>query len=431
MTGYLTLNDRPGRHAPSWYAATAGEIPARPRLQGTVKADICVVGGGYAGLAAALHLAEAGAAVVLLEANRVGWGASGRNGGLLGVEPRADIRAYERAIGREDARKVWEISLAANRLVRRLIARHGIDCHLTDGYLLAAHRQGAAREVAEWVEHVHSHYDHTSARWLDANAIQDYIATSVYFGGYADSLGAHLHPLRLSLGLARAAERAGARLLEDSRAIEIARGLVRTTDGAVRADRILVAANGYIDGLIPPIAQRSIPINNFVIATEPMDPDRARRLMPNSPGVADTRFVVNYFHFSPDCRMIWGGGETYGKRFPNDIAALVRPRMLAVFPELADLPVGHAWGGTLAITPTRMPVFHNAGGGTYAIHGWSGSGIHMATMGGKIAAEALLGPSADWDLMARLPAPAFPGGDWFRMPLLALAMSWYALRDRL
>ena len=429
--GYLTANDTPGVHAESWYAATAGAVPDYPRLEGAVRADVCVVGGGYAGLSVALHLAERGYDVVLVEANRIGWGASGRNGGQLGTGPRAERAAYEKAIGPADARKVWNIAVAANGLVKDLIAKHGIDCDLTPGYLEACWRPGHVDEVWAETEHLARDYGHTNRRNVDCVEMAEMLGTERYHGGFLDMTGAHLHPLRLALGIGRAALAAGARIFERSRATALAPGRVATEAGEVAADHVILATNGYLDGLVGPVARRSMPINNFIIATEPLGEDRARAIIRDNVCVCDTKFVLNYFRFSPDHRMLWGGGESYGRRFPSDIAGFVRRRMLEIFPQLSDVRIDYAWGGTLAITGTRFPAFQRIDAKTLAISGWSGSGIHMATMGGQIAAEAVAGTLERWDLMAHLPTPKFPGGDWFRAPLLAAAMTWYSLRDRL
>lgn len=429
--GYLTVNDRPGEHARSWYAETAGPLPDHPSLSGEARADVCVIGGGYAGLSAALHLAEAGRRVVLLEAHRIGWGASGRNGGQLGVGPRADIRKYERMVGREDARKVWDITISANRLVRDLIARHGIECDLADGYLEAAWRESDLPDMAAYARHVATQYDHPGVELVDRAGMSALIGTERYHGGFVDRLGGHLHPLRYALGLGRAAAAAGATIHERSRVVAVEPGLVRTAGGAVRAEHILVACNGYLDGLTPRAARRMLPINNFILATAPLGENRARQVNRDNLAVCDTRFVLNYWRLTPDRRILWGGGESSGRRFPQDLRSLVRARMLQIYPELDDVEVTHAWGGTLAITATRFPLFHDLGKGIRSIGGWSGSGIHMATMGGRIAAEAICGDGRAWDVLARMPAPAFPGGDWFRMPLLRLALFWCGLRDRL
>ncbi|MEM7058994.1 MAG: FAD-binding oxidoreductase [Pseudomonadota bacterium] len=428
---YLTANDTPGQHARSWYAETAGPPPEFPALDADAKADVCIIGGGYAGLSAALHLAERGVSVILLEANRVGWGASGRNGGQLGVGPRAEIETYERTAGRDDARKIWDIALAANRLVRDLIERHAIDCDLTDGYLECGVRPSDAKDSAEHAEYLATNYGHESVRPVTKAEMAEMLGTTRYHGGYLDMMGAHLHPLKLAQGLARAASGAGARICEQTRVTSVAPGAVKTAKGQVKADHILIACNGYLDGLSPTAQRRMLPLNNFIITTEPLGDNRARQVNRDNLCVCDTYFVLNYFRLTPDGRMLWGGGESVGRKFPSNLQGLVRGRMLEIYPDLADVAITHAWGGTLSITGSRFPLFQDLGGGVRAIGGWSGSGIHMATMGGKIAADAVQGDIGDWDLLARMPTPQFPGGDWFRMPLLRLAMFWYALRDRL
>jgi gamma-glutamylputrescine oxidase len=431
MTGYLTANDTPGAHAASWYAATAGAIPDHPELTGETRADVCIVGAGYAGLSAALHLAGRGLDVALVEANRVGWGASGRNGGQLGIGPRAEIQDYERAVGRDDARKVWDIAIAANRLVKDLIARHGIDCSLTAGYLEACWKPSHVAEAMAYPEHVARHYGHHDARPVNRAEMAQMLGTSRYHGGFLDMAGGHLHPLRLALGLGRAAAQAGARIFERSPVTRIGTGRVTTARGSVTADHVIVACNGYLDGLVPRVARQTMPINNFIGATEPLGAERARSIIRDNHCVCDTKFVLNYYRLTPDHRLLWGGGESYGKHFPRDLAGLVRAKMLEIFPQMADVAFSHVWGGTLAITGTRFPAFQRLDAKTLAISGWSGSGIHMATMGGQIAAQAVAGQMENWDIMASLPTPEFPGGDWFRAPLLAAAMTWYSLRDRL
>jgi gamma-glutamylputrescine oxidase len=427
---FLTANDRPGAHPASWYAATVTPPDDLPQLAGETRADVCVVGGGYAGLSAALHLAEAGLDVVLLEAHRVGWGASGRNGGQVSYGPRADIRDIEARVGREDAARIWEISTEATALVKALIARHAIDCDLTPGYLETAWRPSHAAHARAYAEHVATRYAHRSIRALSAQEMRARVDSPRYHGGLEDREAAHLHPLAYALGLARAAREAGARLFERSTVTGIDGGKVATATGTVRADWVILACNGYLDGLSSAVAARVMPINNFIIATEPLG-SRGAALIPGNECVADTRFVLNYYRLTPDRRLLFGGGETYSHRFPRDIKAFVRRPMLEIFPQLADVRIDYGWGGTLAITRPRTPLFCRLGPRALSVGGWSGAGVHMATMGGRIAAEAVRGTTARWDVMARAPGAPFPGGERLRPALLALSMTWYALRDRL
>lgn len=423
----LTANDQPGAYPASWYAATATPLPPLPPLTGTATADICVVGGGYTGLSAALHLAEAGFSVILLEANRIGWGASGRNGGQVGSGQRRDQDWLERALGRTRARALWDLAEEAKALVKGLVARHAIACDLTPGVLHADHKPGFVAESHAYAEKLARDYDYRSLTPLDRAGIAAAIGSDAYHGGTLDLGAAHLHPLNYALGLARAAVAAGARMHERSRALRIDGTRVVTDRGAVQAGFVLVACNGYLGGLVPEVAARVMPINNFIVATAPL----AEPPIPGRVAVADSRFVVNYWRLTPDNRLLFGGGESYGYRFPADIAALVRPRMLAVYPGLADVALTHAWGGTLAITVNRMPAFQRLGPSVLSASGYSGHGVAMATLAGKLMAETVRGTAERFDLLADLTPPRFPGGAVLRAPLLALAMSWYALRDRL
>ncbi|MGF1658957.1 MAG: NAD(P)/FAD-dependent oxidoreductase [Rubrimonas sp.] len=427
---FLTANDAPGAHAPSWFRATANSAPTTGPLSGETRADVCVIGGGYAGLSAALHLAQAGRDVVLLEAHRLGWGASGRNGGQLSYGPRIGMDVYERMLGPDDARKIWEISTEATRLTKRLIAEHAIACDLSPGHLEAAAKPGHAEAMRREADHLGKVYGHEGLRWLDRGSLRARVASPLYHGGLDDPEGGHLHPLNYALGLADAARKAGARLHERSVVREIGEGVARTDAGEVRADWVILACNGYLDRLERRVAARMMPINNFIVATEPLGA-RADALLPRGDCVADSWFVLNYFRLSPDGRLLFGGGETYSHKFPRDIEALVRKPLERVFPQLKGVRIDHAWGGTLSVTANRAPLFWRDGKRLLSIGGWSGAGVHMATMGGAIAAEAVRGTMARWDVLARAASGPFPGGDRFRPALLALAMTWYALRDRL
>lgn len=429
----LHANDRRGEYPPSWYAATAAPLPRSAPLKGAARADVCVVGAGYTGLSAALHLAEAGLDVVLLEAQRVGFGASGRNGGQLGSGQRMEQTALERLVGEGDAAHLWRLAEEAKDLVKGLVARHGIDCHLKPG---VAHACFTAREMAQehaYAEHLAARYGYEEIETLDAEGFAALCPSPAYHGGTLDMGAAHLHPLAYAFGLARAAEGAGVRIYEGSEVHDIRRGprLRAATDaGHVEADHLILACNGYLGGLDRKVAARVMPINNFIVATAPLG-EEARRVLTRDVAVADTKFVVNYFRLSHDGRLLFGGGESYGYRFPRDIRATVRKPMLEIFPHLAGVPLEYAWGGTLAITLRRMPYLARLGDTILSASGYSGHGVGMATLAGRLMAEAVQGQAGGFDCMARVPCPPFPGGAALRSPLLVLAMSWFALRDRL
>jgi len=428
----LYSNDRAGKYPPSWYAATANTLDPFPELRGETRADVCVVGAGYTGLSAAYHLARKGFDVVLLEAHRVGFGASGRNGGQVGSGQRVEQDELERSVGREDAHKLWHIAEASKVLVRELIAEHHIDCAYKPGIV---HAEWHARDVPHahaYAEKLERDYGYDQVEVLDRDALQAIVKAPGYQGGSVDWGAGHIHPLNFALGLARAADAAGARIYELSHVHHVKQGrevIVQTGKGRVVADHLVLAGNGYLGGLDNGVANRVMPINNFIVATTPLD-DPAQ-VLARDVAVTDSKFVVNYFRLSADNRLLFGGGESYGYRFPKDIEALVRKHMAQVFPQMADVKVDYAWGGTLAITMNRMPYFARLAGNALSASGYSGYGVAMATLAGQILAETTAGQAERFDVMAGVPTPRFPGGPLMRSPLLAAAMTWYALRDRL
>lgn len=424
----LYANDRPGEHAPSWYAATAVPAPRRKPLHGDRRADVCIVGAGFTGLSAALHLARAGLSVVVLEAHRAGWGASGRNGGQVGSGQRLDQDWIEARLP-GDARALWDIAEEAKALVRDLAdSLPGVDWR--PGIAHALRKPQEVAEARRYADRLARDYGYDRIEPLDRDALAALIGSDAYAGGELDHGAGHVHPLNLALGMAAQAEAAGARLHEGSPVLSVLPGnpaRVRTAAGQVTADHVILACNGYLGGLEPQVAARVMPINNFIVATEPLG-DRAP--LARDIAVADSRFVVNYWRQTPDGRLLFGGGESYGWRFP-DIAATVRKPMLRVYPQLADARIDHAWGGTLAITATRAPCFLRVRPNVLSASGYSGHGVALATMAGRILAVAVQGQAGQFDVMARLPVPRFPGGSLLRHPVLVLAMTWFSLRDRL
>ena len=426
----LYANDRAGKYPASYYAATAQPLdPFRPAM-GDISCDVCVIGGGYSGLSAALHLAKAGYDVVLLDAQRVGFGASGRNGGQVGTGQRIGQDTLEGIVGKNQARALWDLSLDSVQLVRNLIADHDIDCGWTDGIIEANHREKNVPEDHEYAEKLQNEYGYDKIRAVGKDEMRSLVGSRAYYGGTLDIGSGHIHPLRYALGLARAAQAAGVRIFEQSRVTAVAEnGNVATQDADIKSKYTILGCNGYLGALNPSVAQRVMPINNFIVATEPLSDPRS--IIRDNHAVADSKFVINYFRLSEDNRLLFGGGESYGYTFPRNIEATVRKPMLQIFPQLKDTGIDYAWGGTLGITMNRMPHFARVSDTVLSVSGYSGHGVAMATLGGKLAAQAVAGQAERFDLFANVPSPRFPGGAGLRTPLLVLAMLWYSMRDRL
>ena len=419
-------------HTASYYAHSANPSPDRPELAGEHDCDVCVVGGGFTGLSTALHLAERNYSVILLEARRLGWGASGRNGGQLGSGQRMAPSRLLARFGRDEARRLWAFAEEAKATVRERIERHRIACDCTPGNVLAAVKARHAPWLARQAACLNDVFDYAHARFVSREEISEMVATGRYHGGLFDAGAAHLHPLNYALGLAQAAEDAGARLFEGARASAVGGGerpVVRTAGGAVRARFAVLCCNGYLDRLEPRLGRKIAPIASYMLATEPLGEARARALIPGDISVADTKFVVDYFRLSRDRRLLFGGGETYSGRAPRDPKAFVRRYMLRVFPQLADARIDFAWGGQLAITRSRLPHFGRLGPNVFFAQGFSGHGVALTSLAGKLIAEAIAGTAERFDVFARLPHRDFPGGDVLRTPALVLAMLYFRLRD--
>ncbi len=430
----LTANDRIGEYPKSYYADTASGPAPFAQAAGELRCDVCVVGAGFTGLSTALHLAEKGYDVILLEAHRVGFGASGRNGGQVGTGQRVGQDTLEKMLGKDQARALWDIGLDSVALVRNLIDAHQMDCGFNSGIIHADHRARYVAGEHAYAEKLQNDYGYDQIRTLDLEEMRHLVGSEAYFGGTLDMGGGHIHPLRFAFGLAKAAMAKGVRIFERSRATGIdgtdpAR--VSTDKAVITASHVVLGCNGYLGDLDGQVAARVMPINNFIVATEPLSEQAAEALIRNNHAVADSKFVINYFRLSDDRRLLFGGGESYGYRFPADIAAKVRKPMLEIYPHLADTRIDYAWGGTLGITMNRMPHFERLRGNVISASGYSGHGVAMATFAGSVVAEAIAGQSEKFDVMAKVPNPRFPGGASMRWPLLVLAMLWFSLRDKL
>jgi len=420
-----------GHPQDSWYVATT-DIPAYPALDGHHHTDVCIIGGGYTGLGAAIELSRQGLHVALLESAQIGSGASGRNGGQIHTGQRIDPEKLEALLGADQARQLWDMSEDAKTSLHGLIREYGIDCDLKHGLIHAWHRPGYAVEDRAYTDFV-GKYGYDQITLLDKTEVAAELGTDAYHGGSFDAGGGHLHPLKLALGLARVAAAQGTQIFENSHVMryrKIAKGIhLHLANGAtVTCQRLLICGNGYMEGLSEEIDSHVMPINNFILTTEPLsDP----AILPHDYAAADSRFVVNYWRKTPDNRLLFGGGENYTPWFPKDIKAFVRKNMLKIYPQLADVKISHAWGGTLAITMSRAPFVRNLAPNVYTSAGYSGQGVVLAPYFGKLLARAVTGDARDVDLLSRLPTPAFFGGRALRWPALVAGLSYYALRDRL
>ena len=418
----------------TWYAATAPAVERHPVLTGRETADVCVVGAGFTGISAALHLAERGYSVVVLEAARIGWGASGRNGGQVGSGLRESMSTLEHALGPLRADTLWALCEEAKGIIAERIDRHGIRCDWRPGNLLASTRERYMGWIEREAEFCLRRFGYRGYRMLSRAEMREEVASACYVGGRMDEGGGHLHPLRFVLGMAEAAVRAGARIFESSRVERIRWGSpvrVSTADGVVEAEYVVLAGNAYLGRLEPRIESRIMPIVNHVLATEPLGERRARSLIRSGACVHSTRFVVDYYRCTADHRLLFGGGETYSDRPLDDPRAFVRRYMLRVFPQLADVRIDHAWSGRLAITMNRLPHVGRLAPSGFFAQGFSGHGVALTQIAGKLVAEAVAGTAERFDVLAGLRHSAFPGGRWLRHPLLVLGMLYYALRDKL
>lgn len=421
------------QHAPSYYAATANPLPAHPPLQGAVTADVVVVGGGYTGLSAALHAAEAGMDVVLLEARQVGWGASGRNGGQMIPGLRWGATELAERFGADHTRRLLEVANTAGAQVRTRIARHRIACDLRRGHFHAAAKPAHLDAMRRELECLERLVDYSCASIVSGGDVGDYVASPVYHGGMIDMNGGHLHPLNYALGLARAAKTARVRIFEQSpvTVIDHTGPVVATTpQGKVTARHGVLACDAFMGELDRGLGRMTMPVANYNVATAPLSPDQAKALIPSGAAVSDSKFVLNYYRLSADNRLIFGGGERYSPTPPADIAGFVRPYLEGVFPQLKGVGIDYAWGGMVGVTLGRLPHFGRIGNSFFA-HGWSGHGVLLTTLAGQLIADAMRGTAERFDLFAALPNRPFPGGPLLRHPLYVAGMLWYALRDRL
>ncbi len=418
---YYSSTPRPERHAP---------------LAGEQVFDVCIVGGGISGLSAALHLAERGLRVALLEAKHLGYGGSGRSGGQSIFGYACEMSTLEKAVGAADARRLWDVAIEGMNLQRELIARHAIDCDYTPGHMILGLKRRHDTSLRAELEHLGTRYDYHSLRLIGRDELRGITASERYTSALYDSNGGHLHPYRYTLGLGRAAARAGAVLFEESwvTRLEVAQhaaadNLVHTAGGTIRARHLLIAGGALLGRLVPSLAQKLIDIGTYIAATQPLGEERVRSLISNNAAAADMNWILDYFRRSADHRLLFGGRVSYSGIDPFDSARVLRARMASVFPQLTEARIEYAWGGYLDITLNRAPHFGRLGPNAYFVQGLSGHGMVISGMAGRLASEVIGGTAERFDIFARIPHHDFPGGTYFRRPALVLAMLWFRVLD--
>ncbi len=416
----------------SYYAASANPVPARPELQGETETDVCIIGAGYTGLSTALFLLENGFKVTVLEAAKVGFGASGRNGGQIVNSYSRDIDVIERTVGPKQAQLLGQMAFEGGRIIRERIAKYNIQCDLKDGGVFAANTPKHMKHL-ESQKKLWERYGHTQLELMDAKRIREVVASESYVGGMLDMSGGHIHPLNLALGEAAAVESLGGVIHEQSPAIRVERGanpVVHTPNGRVKAKFVVVAGNAYLGNLLPELSAKSMPCGTQVITTEPLGDEMAKSLLPQDYCVEDCNYLLDYYRLTSDKRLIFGGGVVYGARDPANIEAIIRPKMLKAFPQLKNVKIDFAWTGNFLLTLSRLPQVGRIGDNIYYSQGCSGHGVTYTHLAGKVLAEALRGQAERFDAFADLPHYPFPGGRLFQVPFSAIGAWYYTLRDK-
>jgi gamma-glutamylputrescine oxidase len=421
-------------HEPSWYAATANDPHVYDSLEGAFEADVCVIGAGLTGISAALNLAERGLSVVVLEASKVGWGASGRNGGQIIAGYACGIDTFAAQLSEPEVQQVWRMGQETIDIVRHRVEKHAIDCDLRFGYLHAGNKPRDERALLAARDEAVKRFGYDRFTWVPKAEMGRYIQSGRYIGGLHDPDSGHLHPLNYTLGLARAAREAGVRIFENSQVTRLEQAAAgkhqaSTARGHVTAKFVVLACNVYLGELAPATARKIMPVGTYVIATEPLGEARGQALMPADAAICDSRFVLDYFRMSPDRRLLWGGKVSYSTRQPPNLPQAMRRDMLKTFPQLADVRIDHAWGGFVDITMNRAPHFGRLAPTVYFAQGFSGHGVNTTGLAGQLIAEAIVGQAGRFDIFAKLEHRDFPGGETLRMPALVLAMAWFRLRD--
>tara|TARA_B100000686_G_C16796620_1_gene982859 strand:+ start:591 stop:1919 length:1329 start_codon:yes stop_codon:yes gene_type:complete len=419
----------------NYYSFSSSKPDVKRKLSEDLKTDICIIGGGFTGICSALYLSKKGFKVTLLEARKVGWGASGRNGGQLGGGLRKEQKIIEKKLGFDHALELWKLGIEAVEEVKKNIKIYNIDCDIQNGVLTAGYYKDDKNFFLDEIEYMLKRYEYDKYLYLSDSEIKEEIKTKKYFSGLLNKGSYHIHPLKYLYGLVKELIKLNVEIYENTpvnKIVDSTNGvkIITKNNNIIKADYAVVGCNGYLDNLLGNLRNKFMPINNYVLATEPLGRDLATQLIKNNYAVCDTRFIIDYYRLSKDWRMIFGGGETYTAKFLKYPISHVTERMYKVFPELKDYKIDFCWGGTLAITVNRLPTF-----GTiekdkiiYA-HGYSGHGVGLTTLAGKLIAEKISGNSDRFNFFASIPHITIPGGDLLRRPAYSLGVAYYKFLD--
>lgn len=420
----------------SFYRSSVEDLNSQDQLTSDIDVDICVIGGGLTGISSAINLSKKGYSVILCEARKIGWGASGRNGGQLGIGMRKDQFTIEKKLGLKHAKELWSLGLEAVEDVKNLIKENEIDCHLVNGVMSTACFEKDIDEYKFEIEHMAKNYDFEGYQFFNKEKIREEINSKMYLAGLLNSGSYHLNPLKLTLGLAKVAQKNNVKIFENTPIEKIReegdRVQVMSKKGLIRANQVVVACNGYLDSILGSKKNKFMPINNYVVATEPLGEKRARQIIKNNYAVCDTRFIIDYYRFSEDWRMIFGGGETFTSNFVKNATSFVSKRMIKVFPQLQNVKIDYSWGGTLAITVNRLPHFGTLMNNKVSFaFGYSGHGLALSVLAGKLIGENIHGDHERFKFFSDINHMSIPLGSIFRRPIYSSAILYYKIRDYL
>ena len=418
----------------SFYKYSAKKFPVQDKITESFSTDICIIGAGLTGLSSAYHLSKNGLSITIIEANRVGAGASGRNGGQLGIGMRKDQFFLEKKFGFEKANFFWNIGLEAVQTVTNLITKHKIECALRQGIMHVGNTKRDYKYFIEEIDHMERKYNYSNYEYFDANKIKEEVASNRYHSGILSKDSYHLNPLKLTYGLAEACLENDIKIFENSPVDRIedknSEVHIHTNKQVVKSKKIIVACNGYLDDLLGSKRNFFMPINNYIIATEPLGENLAKKLIKRNCGVIDSRFMIDYYRFSEDYRLLFGGPETITSKFVKDAKNFVAKRMYKVFPEIEKFKIDFSWGGTLAISINRLPILGNLMKQKLIYsHAYSGHGLAMSVMAGKLISEKILEKSNRFDMFSQIKHIKIPGGNILRRPIYSSAIVYYRAID--